>query len=99
MKYLPQASIIENLLSTVDSVLLEIKSDESRSKVISALLPFQSVATLSGIDTQEILEIAEAKNINLSLSEAKEILSQVALDIETCHLNKAIRESVNHYLS
>jgi preprotein translocase subunit YajC len=99
MKYLPQALIVENLISVIDSVLLEMKSDESRNKVISALLPFQSVVTLSGIDAQEVLEIAEAKNISLSKAEAKEILKQVALDIETFNLNKVIEESINHYLS
>ena len=99
MSYLPQELIVENLLSTIDSVLLEIKTDESREKVISALMHFQSVATFSGIDVEEILEIAEAKNINLSRFEAKEILKQVVLDIETQNLNKAIEEYVNHYLS
>ena len=73
--------------------------DESRTKVIAALLPFQSVVTLSGIDAQEVLEIAEAKNFSLTLSEAKEILKQAASDIENFNLNKLIEESVNHYLS
>lgn len=99
MNYLPQALVVENLISAIDSVLLEINSEESKRKVISALLPFQSVVTLSGIDAQEVLEIAEARNISLSQSEATEILKQVALDIETFHLNNVIEESVNHYLT
>lgn len=98
MEHLPQAVIVENLLSVVNSVLPKIEHDDLKLKIINALTPFQSAITLSAISVDEVQEIMRSKGFETSESETIDILQEVSLDIEGNYLNDAIEECVAKYL-
>lgn len=97
--FLPQAGIVEKLLTACVSVMEELPEGKARTMLQAAMEPFSSAITPSVIFLEEVHEYASSQSINISAEQAISILETAALDIDTNYVTDAVIYHVDEFIT
>lgn len=97
--FLPQAGIVENLLTACIAVMEELPAGKAKAVLQAALEPFGSAITPSVIFLDEVYEYASSQSIEINAEQATSILETAALDIDTNYVTDAVVYHVDEFIA
>lgn len=96
--FLPQAVMVEKLLSAVTEALPKIADEELRLHITDLLEEFKEAITPSAIYLSEVHDYAALQGAVLTDEAALKILRIAANDIDSNYTSKAIEYHVDEYV-